>query len=237
MLSQHFYQASCSWVVFFVPETDADINFYNEFLLFLKEKNRAAVAKLEDKTTLFLVPPSDFSEKVLKVPGKMSISGVILRFQFPEKIGSTGTVDESTLSDPYAQVSRPSYSGPLGQRISDRVLKPAEETLPSKKKSSEAGVDFSSATQVKPPLMPEQLAQLASFLGQRKQLGKSPEIPVSFSNQVQQGTAPETVKFEHLARGGSQENEPDPQKRLQATLQLAASLLQQIQQQAKPEGS
>ncbi|KAF8410911.1 hypothetical protein HHK36_003448 [Tetracentron sinense] len=83
MLAKHYYQAVGAWVVFFVPESDADIGFYNEFMNYLGEKQRAAVAKLGEKTTLFLVPPSDFSEKVLKVPGKMSISGVILRFQHP----------------------------------------------------------------------------------------------------------------------------------------------------------
>ncbi|PIA52777.1 hypothetical protein AQUCO_01000562v1 [Aquilegia coerulea] len=81
MLTKHFYQAASSWVVFFVPESDADITLYNEFMDYLGQKKRVAVAKLGEKTTLFLVPPSDFSEKVLKVPGKLSISGVILRFQ------------------------------------------------------------------------------------------------------------------------------------------------------------
>ncbi|KAF3782707.1 Flowering time control protein [Nymphaea thermarum] len=81
MLAKHFSQASGVGIVFFVPQSDADIIFYNEFMHYLEEKQRAAVAKLGEKTTLFLVPPSDFSEKVLKVPGKMSISGVILSFQ------------------------------------------------------------------------------------------------------------------------------------------------------------
>lgn len=83
MLSKHYYQAVGVWVVFFVPGSDADIEFYNEFMHYLEEKQRAAVAKLDDKTTLFLVPPSEFSEKVLKVPGKLSISGVILRLENP----------------------------------------------------------------------------------------------------------------------------------------------------------
>ncbi|MBA0736315.1 hypothetical protein Gogos_009878, partial [Gossypium gossypioides] len=86
MLAKHYYQASSAWVVFFVPESDADMGFYNEFMNYLGEKQRAAVAKLDDMTTLFLVPPSDFSEKVLKVPGKLSISGVVLRL---EHSGST----------------------------------------------------------------------------------------------------------------------------------------------------
>ncbi|XP_020583337.1 flowering time control protein FPA [Phalaenopsis equestris] len=81
MLAKHYYQAVSTWVVFFVPESDADIGFYGEFMHYLGEKQRVAVAKLEEKVTLFLVPPSDFSEQVLKVPGKVSISGVILKFQ------------------------------------------------------------------------------------------------------------------------------------------------------------
>ncbi|XP_038703100.1 flowering time control protein FPA-like [Tripterygium wilfordii] len=81
MLAKNYYQAASSWVVFFVPHSDPDIGLYNEFMHYLGEKQRAAVAKLDDKTTLFLVPPSEFSEKVLKVPGKLSISGVVLRLE------------------------------------------------------------------------------------------------------------------------------------------------------------
>jgi SPOC domain len=80
MLSRHYYQAAASWVVFFAPGSDADIASYNDFMQYLTEKQRVAVAKLEEKVSLFLVPPSDFTEKVLKVPGKLSISGLILRF-------------------------------------------------------------------------------------------------------------------------------------------------------------
>ena len=83
MLAKHYYQAASAWVVFFVPESDADIGPYNEFMNYLGEKQRAAVAKLDERTTLFLVPPSEFSEKVLKVPGKLSISGVVLRLDNP----------------------------------------------------------------------------------------------------------------------------------------------------------
>ncbi|KAM2417450.1 hypothetical protein ACFX1W_024290 [Malus domestica] len=83
MLSKHYHQAASAWVVFFAPQSDADFGCYNEFMHYLGEKQRAAVAKLDDKNTLFLVPPSDFSEKVLKVPGKLSISGVVLRLENP----------------------------------------------------------------------------------------------------------------------------------------------------------
>ncbi|GMJ01279.1 Arabidopsis thaliana Split Ends 2 [Hibiscus trionum] len=97
MLAKHYYQASGVWVVFFVPESDADMGFYNEFMNYLGEKQRAAVAKLDDITTLFLVPPSDFSEKILKVPGKLSISGVVLRL---DHSGSIGSAHLSERSDP-----------------------------------------------------------------------------------------------------------------------------------------
>ncbi|CAH9100196.1 unnamed protein product, partial [Cuscuta europaea] len=55
MLSKHYYQAARSWVVFFAPANDPDIAFYNEFMNYLGDKQRAAVAKLDDSTTLFLV--------------------------------------------------------------------------------------------------------------------------------------------------------------------------------------
>uniref|UniRef100_J3MWA4 RRM domain-containing protein n=2 Tax=Oryza brachyantha TaxID=4533 RepID=J3MWA4_ORYBR len=81
MLAKHYYQAASSWVVFFVPENDADMAAYNEFMNYLGDKQRAAVCKLGERSSLFLVPPSDFSEQVLRVPGKVSISGVILKFE------------------------------------------------------------------------------------------------------------------------------------------------------------
>ncbi|KAL6572410.1 hypothetical protein OROMI_013368 [Orobanche minor] len=83
MLAKHYYQAAGAWVVFFAPANDTDISYYNEFMDYLGEKQRAAVVKLDERTTLFLVPPSEFSEKVLKVPGKLSISGVVLRLETP----------------------------------------------------------------------------------------------------------------------------------------------------------
>ncbi|XP_047970125.1 flowering time control protein FPA isoform X1 [Salvia hispanica] len=79
MLAKHYYQAASASAVFFAPANDPDISYYNEFMSYLGEKQRAAVVKLDERNTLFLIPPSEFSEKVLKVPGKVSISGVVLR--------------------------------------------------------------------------------------------------------------------------------------------------------------
>ncbi|XP_059661310.1 flowering time control protein FPA [Cornus florida] len=117
MLAKHYYQAASAWVVFFVPESDSDIGFYNEFMHYLGEKQRAAVAKLDEKTTLFLVPPSEFSEKVLKVPGKLSISGVILRLENPgSNFGSLHHPHERKDTLPSEPVpSVPSFPNNLGK--------------------------------------------------------------------------------------------------------------------------
>ena len=128
MLSKHYYQAVGVWVVFFVPGSDSDIEFYNEFMHYLEEKQRAAVAKLDDKTTLFLVPPSDFSEKVLKVPGKLSISGVILRLENPGLSHGPEHIQRETKNENllpynenifYPKSSFPSARGPSSPSISE----------------------------------------------------------------------------------------------------------------------
>ncbi|XP_019058292.1 PREDICTED: flowering time control protein FPA-like isoform X2 [Tarenaya hassleriana] len=94
---------------------DADMVFYNEFMHYLEEKQRAAVSKLDNKTTLFLVPPSDFSQKVLKVPGKLSISGVILRLEYPGPgsgpVQQPGEMKDRTFLTYHAETLYPRISG------------------------------------------------------------------------------------------------------------------------------
>ncbi|KAH8959511.1 hypothetical protein BDL97_06G081200 [Sphagnum fallax] len=80
MLAKHVFQAGDFGVVFFVPEGDPDVPPYQDFMHYLGEKHRAGVAKLADGTSLFLVPPSEFSERVLKVPGQNCLFGVVLKF-------------------------------------------------------------------------------------------------------------------------------------------------------------
>ena len=67
-------------MVFFLPDSEDDFASYTEFLCYLGSKDRAGVAKLDDGTTLFLVPPSDFLSKVLKVSGPERLYGVVLKF-------------------------------------------------------------------------------------------------------------------------------------------------------------
>ncbi|KAK1268314.1 Flowering time control protein FPA [Acorus gramineus] len=315
MLENHFYQASASWVVFFVPETDADIVYYNEFMHYLGEKQRAAVARLGDKNTLFLVPPSEFSEKVLKVPGKVSISGVILSFQQPDSTftslphpsevmntkppslmhhindGSANFIHDKSYRKPasprgnfasssehftsafhsekeshapgesqYSQIQhqnppalQPNWpSQPIqGSKPSYGSFPPQAPNIPSQSYDAPMSVNlYDPRPQTRPPvpsLQSEQLAHLVSILGQQQQQ-LPPAAPSSSENvsgsqfsQVQQlqhqpsNISSESPKMGNTenSQGSDKETEQDPQKRLQATLQLAAALLQQIQQASK----
>ncbi|KAJ1289147.1 hypothetical protein BS78_02G142700 [Paspalum vaginatum] len=113
MLSKHYYQAAGSWVVFFVPENDVDMAAYNDFMSYLGDKQRAAVCKLGERSTLFLVPPSDFSEQVLRVPGNVSISGVILKFQ-------QSNPDYSSPNRKSLEIIHPSSKSNLNTDVSSR---------------------------------------------------------------------------------------------------------------------
>uniref|UniRef100_A0A0D6R8D5 RRM domain-containing protein n=1 Tax=Araucaria cunninghamii TaxID=56994 RepID=A0A0D6R8D5_ARACU len=126
MLAKHFYQAGSVGVVFFVPETDPDIIPYNEFMHYLGEKQRAAVTKLAEGTTLFLVPPSQFSEQVLKVPGKVSISGVILKFPQPNSSYGPPHLPSSELmnTQPPSFLHKPSLSSGVPMHEDSTYPKP-----------------------------------------------------------------------------------------------------------------
>ncbi|XP_020223206.1 flowering time control protein FPA [Cajanus cajan] len=80
MLTKHYADAIGFDIVFFLPDSEEDFASYTEFLRYLKAKNRAGVAKFADNTTLFLVPPSDFLTRVLKVTGPERLYGVVLKF-------------------------------------------------------------------------------------------------------------------------------------------------------------
>jgi len=65
MLTKHYADAIGFDIVFFLPDSEDDFASYTEFLHYLGAKSRAGVAKFDDGTTLFLVPPSDFPNKFL----------------------------------------------------------------------------------------------------------------------------------------------------------------------------
>ncbi|KAG4386782.1 hypothetical protein AAZX31_11G123800 [Glycine max] len=80
ILTKHYADAIGFDIVFFLPDSEDDFASYTEFLRYLSAKNRAGVAKFVDNTTLFLVPPSDFLTRVLKVTGPERLYGVVLKF-------------------------------------------------------------------------------------------------------------------------------------------------------------
>ncbi|KAF3782847.1 Flowering time control protein [Nymphaea thermarum] len=80
MLTKHYSEASGFDIVFFLPDSEEDFSSYTEFLRYLSGKSRAGVAKFDDGTTLFLVPPSEFLTQVLKVSGPERLYGVVLKF-------------------------------------------------------------------------------------------------------------------------------------------------------------
>lgn len=80
MLTKHYADAVGFNIVYFLPDSEEDFASYTEFLRYLGSKDRAGVAKFGDGTTLFLVPPSDFLTKVLKVVGPKRLYGVVLKF-------------------------------------------------------------------------------------------------------------------------------------------------------------
>ncbi|KAL4581466.1 hypothetical protein LXL04_017681 [Taraxacum kok-saghyz] len=234
MLAKHYYQAASSWVVFFVPESDADMAFYNEFMNYLGEKQRAAVAKLDDKTTLFLVPPSDLSEKILKVPGKLSISGVILRLEQPPAT----TLPPPPPPPPYSghfqnhgkprpvpyhveNTNTPDHLPPTSVMIQDTTgvtsYRPGTPTImPQYQEPKPVGVG----------IQQDQLAQLASFLGReefRQPTGLDNGYRTTPHQYHHQQLPSPSQQYHQVGQSSSQgnvqeETEADPQKRLQATL-------------------
>lgn len=101
ILTKHYADAIGFDIVFFLPDSEDDFASYTEFLRYLSAKNRAGVAKFADNTTLFLVPPSDFLTKVLKVTGPERLYGVVLKF--PPLPSSTPMQQSSHLPIPTTQ--------------------------------------------------------------------------------------------------------------------------------------
>nr|XP_043632858.1 flowering time control protein FPA-like isoform X2 [Erigeron canadensis] len=80
VLAKHYTDAVGFDIVFFLPDSEEDFASYTEFVRYLGDRNRAGVAKFDDGTTLFLVPPSEFLSNVLNVSGPERLYGVVLKF-------------------------------------------------------------------------------------------------------------------------------------------------------------
>ncbi|XP_064937032.1 flowering time control protein FPA-like isoform X1 [Musa acuminata AAA Group] len=128
MLAKHYDEAIGFDIVFFLPDSEDDFASYTDFLRYLGLKNRAGVAKLEDGTTLFLVPPSDFLTKVLGVKGPERLYGVVLKM--PQQSTST-VVQQSQLAIP-----------PLTSHHIDQQEAPNLQKFISRNEDQASRVDF-----------------------------------------------------------------------------------------------
>eukprot|EP00897_Mesotaenium_endlicherianum_P004841 jgi/Mesen1/4385/ME000222S03506 len=128
-LAKHIFQAGGTFgVLALIPEADADVPPYEDFVQYLGEKHRAGVAKLADGSTLFLVPPSDFSLQVLKVPRNDTLFGVTLQLQ-PLPAAATPTAAPPPLqlqqqSSPLLQGQQGAAGGPAAAAAGGPPLAP-----------------------------------------------------------------------------------------------------------------
>lgn len=98
MLTTHYTEAVGFDMVFFLPDSEEDFASYTEFLRYLGQRDRAGVAKFDDGTTMFLVPPSDFLTKVLKYSGPERLYGVVLKL--PQQTAAPGKQLQAIMPPP-----------------------------------------------------------------------------------------------------------------------------------------
>ncbi|OMP03936.1 hypothetical protein COLO4_10090 [Corchorus olitorius] len=167
MLAKHYREAIGFDIVFFLPDSEDDFASYTEFLRYLGSKNRAGVAKFDDGTTLFLVPPSDFLTKVLKVVGPERLYGVVLKL--PPQLPSATSLQPHPplLSQPDYVLSHLKEDQAL-QMDYGRVL--AEDSKPPARPIGQAALqsqlpsEAGALSQSGIMLTPDLIASLASFL-------------------------------------------------------------------------
>ncbi|CDP03488.1 unnamed protein product [Coffea canephora] len=108
LLTKHYADAVGFSIAFFLPDSEADFASYTEFLRYLGARNRAGVAKFDDGTTLFLVPPSDFLTNVLKVTGPERLYGVVL--EFPQAASASSNIPPSLVQPQYVDAQQQASS-------------------------------------------------------------------------------------------------------------------------------
>lgn len=178
MLAKHYTEAIGFEIIFFLPDSEDDFASYTEFLRYLGSKNRAGVAKLDDGTTLFLVPPSDFLTDVLKVSGPERLYGVVLKLPPPQVPAVASYIQEShPIPQSYMDQSRSSpananhglYAAREDRAVFDYNRGMQEESKPPPKSSLGPSSEPVSVPNTAMPkagvsLSPELLATLASLL-------------------------------------------------------------------------
>ncbi|XP_078441069.1 flowering time control protein FPA-like [Wolffia australiana] len=256
LLAKHYEEADGFDIVFFLPDSEEDFASYTEFLQYLRLKNRAGVAKLDDGTTLFLVPPSDFLSHVLKVSGPERLYGVVLKIQPPVsavKRQQTPPDLVPRVDFRHAQQSRapPNVgyaSAPMEVSLTPELIATLAAVIPSAALTGPGARPAAPSTGVAPPLIhePQAAAQIRPYPAASSYM--VPQVGVDYGygmpwtgestglTQMSQQNVGGQRGAPEQAQGFSQlpaEGEADKNQRYQSTLQLAANLLLQIQQQQK----
>lgn len=162
MLEKHYADAIGFDIVYFLPDSEEDFASYTEFLRYMGDRNRAGVAKFDNGTTLFLVPPSDFLGRVLKVAGPPRLYGVVLKFpQHASEPTSGPKISQpqytNKLQAPPTSNPLPMYYAPPATETSaipaaDSLTPELLATLASLAKANSNGQQLSGNTAARPPL-------------------------------------------------------------------------------------
>ncbi|KAM7278130.1 hypothetical protein ACFE04_005264 [Oxalis oulophora] len=201
MLTKHYAEAIGFDIVFFLPDSEDDFASYTEFLHYLAAKDRAGVAKFDNGTTLFLVPPSDFLTKVLKVTGPERLYGVVLKLPQQQSPNARIVQQETHHSVPLSQYSdiRPDYIRATEEKVLpmdyNRVLHeesnfPAKpqftpgESRPSHFTNEYTPSNVTSVSQTGVKLTPELISTLASFLPGNSQSSSQESVRPSIPQSV-----------------------------------------------------
>ncbi|PWA43406.1 Nucleotide-binding, alpha-beta plait [Artemisia annua] len=254
MLEKHYADAIGFDIIYFLPDSEEDFASFTEFLRYMGDRNRAGVAKFDDGTTLFLVPPSDFLTRVLKVVGPPRLYGVVLKFpQHASEPAPGPRISQpqytNELQAPPASNSLPMYYAPPATETPaipavDSLTPELLATLAALAKANSNGQQLSGNTAARPPLT--SVAALTSLTSSSFPTSESVRsaLPVQGTQPYQQDlhtvsgvTSSSQVRGTNVSEPqgmvpGQQSSEFDAEKneRYQSTLKFAASLLLQIQQ-------
>lgn len=208
MLAKHYTEAIGFEIVYFLPDSEEDFASYTEFLRYLGSKDRAGVAKLDDGTTLFLVPPSDFLTDVLKVTGPERLYGVVLKLP-PPAVPVAASYRQESQSNHLSYMDQ-SRDSPASSGHSLYPPRGAQEqlTAPSRPSISEPlRIPNNAASQAGVSLTPELLARLASFLPAASQ----PAASESHQTMSVTSSVASTVPHQYNGEAQSQAWNRDPQ--------------------------
>lgn len=153
VLAQHFYQAADFGVIYFVPNGDNESASYQDFVRYLGDKHRAGVANMGDGTTIFLVPPSDFAEKVLNLHGGC-LFGLVIKSQ-SVGIAPPAYQQQSAMPHEHAHQQQTTYS---------QLKKTTVDDLAGVKNTSTTSTMRASGQSEGLSLTPELVASLTSLL-------------------------------------------------------------------------